>query len=215
MQVKFETSVPLDYNPFEVPVLHINGSAINDEIEVATLSMYSVDYRMIADHGERDFLVIMDAISHSLMEISDIFYTGTGLKKNLNIANPNLLHIESIHVSKPFRGCGVGYAMIDRALRVFGPKHGIVTVKPYPTQLYGKISDEYKDDFSDLPKQPSEANKKLEKLYQSWGFMKYARSKYYFMPMDCWEDQTAIERPTDLTIMDTDERVELLNGEKE
>ena len=168
MRVKFDLSIPLELDPYETSVVEIKGTALDyhedNEIEIAEMSLYTVDYAAINSSQKRDFLQIMDAMSNSLMEISNIFYDDWGLKNSITGHDPtfnsSLLHVEKIHVLKEFRGCGVGRAMFDRAMRIFGKSHGIVTIKPYPLQTSSKKSD----DFSDLPADFAQGQKKVENI---------------------------------------------------
>jgi len=217
MRIIFESSVPLDLDPYETSVVEIQGRALaydlftDDcaEIKVATMSLYSVDYESIINASERDFFQIMDAISHSLMEISSDFYDNYGLKDKVTRKDPtfcpNLLHIEDLHVLKEFRGCGIGRVMFDRAMRLFGRTHGLITVKPYPLQIDG---DRDGDIYPDLPTGKDQAQKKIEDLYKGWGFKKLRGSEYYYQSTYDWFENN--DTPLNVELDNREDRIKAL-----
>ena len=218
MRVEFKSSIPLNLDPYETSIVEITGAVkltVEDdsEIEAATMSLYSVDYKSIQETGERDFFQIMDAISHSLMEISNVFYNRHGLKvkfaEDQFISSPNLLHVENVHVKKDFRYIGMGRIMFDRAMRLFGRSHGIITVNPYPLQFMGNDTDM---DFCDLPINEAAATKKLREVYESWGFYKIAGSKYMFQNSDDWFSKNPY--PLGLSYEKISQAEKILHGDK-
>lgn len=212
MNVIFNASVPLDLHPFETPVVEIVGKAelfddCGSEIEVASMSLYSVDYVSIINTNKRDPFIVMDSISNSLMETYSIFYDDWGLKEKFTNDDPsvcqNILLLDTILVKKEFRGFGVGRAMFDRAMRLFGKTHGIVVTHPSPLQLASKKMD----DFSDLASDKNTAFKKIQSVYRDWGFKSARVGGYYYQDVYDWMENNPI--PLDMTINPTIEEKRL------
>ena len=118
----------------------VKSEDLRDEEDAGYIKASLVQFGEAMDHGistER----LGDGIEGSIAEYWELLFDlETGywkeeIQDEYEASGCDLLIIDSIEVRPPWRGTGVGPAVIDRTIDIFGPGCGLIACKPWPLQF--------------------------------------------------------------------------------